>query len=106
MSIASYWQQIRAKEQELAAEHGQQVWVTSILQATGKISYAGHTCCVDTANAARLLVKQSHRVATPEEIAAHQEREQRQAQLNQDIENRRVGSFALTLPRIGEPPNG
>jgi uncharacterized membrane protein YqiK len=106
VSIQDYWQQIRAKEKELAAEHGQQVWVTSILQAAGKVSYEGHTCCVDTENAARLLVKLSHRVATPEEIAAQHEREVRQAQANQDIESRRVGSFAFTLPAIGEPPNG
>jgi len=77
MSIQEYWREVR----EIQSGLPEALLVTSIKGDSN--TRGGVTLEVDNENAARLIVEGRFRVATPEEIAAHQaehEVKKRQAQ--------------------------
>ena len=68
MDLKSYYADIRAKESELARKYQDGVVYITSLYHREKNSTEGATCSATCKNAARAIVDQTHREATPEEV--------------------------------------
>ncbi len=80
-SIQAYWKEVREVQRTLP----ETLFVASIADKHNDTP-GGVLCLVDAETGAKLLVGESHRLATPEEIAAYEERQAigaRQAQRQQ-----------------------
>ncbi len=92
--LQKYWQEIRALEKTLA----DCVWLVS-LDSPRRGQVGG--CVVEAAStiAAKLLLAKSHRLAEPEEINAHQVREQAAKREAFETKLRRQGISVVPLAK-------
>ena len=97
--LKKYWQEVRALEQGMPAE----VWLMSLEnRARGQV--AGSMAEVAASAAAKLLHGKSRRLATEEEIRAHQARqtETKRQEFQERLRDRGIAIIPVeSLPRSG-----
>jgi len=87
--LKKYWLDIRALEHSLPGE----VWLMSLEnRARGQVS--GSMAQAAGAAAAKLLYAKSHRLATEEEVGAHQAR---QAEMQQQVSEQRLRDRGIAI---------
>lgn len=102
MQVKQYWQLVREKRSTLT---GEDLMMVSVEDTTTG-ARGGVMVSMSADNAAVSLVKGTHVIATDEQIAAHEEQQNRirQAILEQDAKRRGLDVLAGALNRTQELP--
>jgi len=94
--LKQYWQEIRAIERSLPGD----VWLMS-LENRAKGQVAGSIAQVAGTAAAKLLYAKSHRLATEEEIRAHQAR---QMEMQRQVHQQRLRDKGIAVIPVESRP--
>jgi hypothetical protein len=98
MDLKAYWAGIRQQQAALAAQFPEGFCHLCSVANRDRNTVAGNVTVVAVDNAARCLAEGTHRIATAEDIAGWQARQEDNRRLSSEVEFRTRGQFFVREP--------